>query len=96
MSAKKKEIAIHVLQEVFQDKMLKQAITNLSLWSAQITGSPGTKISFTFSAGAVMAQGKGWQLNIDNISSLKLEKQKYESLMKIIEKSIQLKTGKKS
>lgn len=87
--------AIHALREIYADKMLSLAISSLSRWSAQITAGRGNQISYICSAAGVTVLGKGWQLNIDDISSLITEKNEYLNLKGIIARLIRSNDGKK-
>lgn len=86
---------IRALQEIFEDKTLKQVITSLSRWSARITGGRGSQILYTCSADGVTAQGKGWQLRIDDISALNTERIEWLNLKRRIARLIRLNDGKK-
>jgi len=86
---------IHALQEIYQDKTLKQVITSLSRWSAQITGRRGIQPSYICSADGVTVRGRGWQLSIGNISSLTTEGREYRNLKLLLDKLIRLETGKR-
>lgn len=86
--------AIHALREIYKDKTLSLAISSLLRWSDRITSGRGSRISYICSADGVTVQGRGWQLNIDDISSLITEKREYESLRRIIEELTQSRTGK--
>lgn len=86
---------LHALREIYADKMLSLAISSLSRWSAQITAGRGNQISYICSADGVTVLGKGWQLNIDDISSLITERDEYLNLKGIIARLIQSETGKK-
>ena len=92
----KRPIAIHALQEIFQEPTLNAAISSLWQLSVRTTVGVGMSVSFTCSADGVTARGKGWQLSIEPILYSTTEKQRLESLKKAIEELIPSRTGKRS